>query len=92
LVTDAAEVAEEVGPIGELAPRKEGPSTPDDDLAPSHQAVLAALPTRNAVPAEDLARRCGLAAHEVRGALGALDVAGLALREGDGWRKPAVRH
>lgn len=90
LVTDAAEVAEEVGPIGELAPRKHGPSERDDDLSLTHQAVLAALPTRNAVTTEDLARRCGLAAHEVRSALGALDVAGLAIREGSGWRKPAV--
>ncbi len=91
LVTDAAEVAEEVGPMGELAPRKQGVSAPEDELAPGHQAVLAALPTRKAVTVEDLSRRCGLALHEVRGALGALDLAGLALREGGGWRKPAVR-
>jgi DNA processing protein len=91
LVTDAAEVAEEVGPIGELAPRKQELPGPGDALLPCHQAVLAALPTRKAVSTEDLARRCGLAAHEVRGALGALDVAGLAIREGDRWRKPAVR-
>lgn len=91
LVTDAAEVAEAVGPIGELAPHKQGAAERVDELLPTHQVVAAALPTRKAVTAEDLARRCGLATHEVRGALGALDVAGLALREGDGWRKPAVR-
>ena len=72
-------------------PASREPWARDDGLPHSHQAVLAALPTRKAVTAEDLARRCGLAPHEVRGALGALDVAGLALREGDGWRKPAVR-
>jgi DNA processing protein len=91
LVTDAAEVAEAVGPFGELAPRKQAPPERADALSPSHQAVLAALPPRKAVTAEELARRCGLAPHEVSSALGVLDVAGLALREGVGWRKPAVR-
>ncbi|NYG05912.1 DNA processing protein [Phycicoccus badiiscoriae] len=90
LVTDAAEVAEAVGPMGELAPRKQGPSRREDALAPSHQTVLAALPTRKAVTLEELARRCGLAPQEISSALGILDVAGLALREEGRWRKPAV--
>jgi DNA processing protein len=91
LVTDAAEVVEAVGPIGELAPHKQGQTEPGDDLLPAHQTVLAALPTRKAVTPEDLARCSGLSVPEVRGALGALEVAGLALRAGDGWRKPAMR-
>ena len=88
LVTDAAEVAEAVGPIGELAPRKRGPVERQDDLLPAHQTVLAGIPVRKAVTPDHLSRRCGLTPSEVLGALGALDAAGLVIREGDGWRKP----
>jgi DNA processing protein len=91
LVTDADEVAEAVGPMGELADRKQGAVLPGDDLPPSQRTVLAALPTRKAVTAEGLAPRCGLSPGEVRGALGALELAGLALRDGEVWRKPARR-
>jgi DNA processing protein len=91
LVTDAAEVAEAVGPIGELAPRKQGPTQPHDDLLPGHQAVLAALPVRTMVTPDELARQCGFTPHEVLGALGVLDAAGLVLREEGGWRKPPSR-
>jgi DNA processing protein len=91
LVTDAAEVAEAVGPIGELAPRKEGAGQPGDDLEPNHRIVLAALPTRKPVTTEELARLSGLSSTEVRGALGALDLAGLARRHGEGWRRPPGR-
>jgi DNA processing protein len=89
LVTDAGEVAELVGPIGELAPRKEGGVLPGDDLEPNHRVVLAALPARKPATTEELARRSGLSSTEVRSALGALDAAGLAQRHGEGWRKPA---
>lgn len=87
LVTDAAEVAEAVGSIGELAPPKRGEVLPGDDLAPGHRTVLAALPPRKAVTPEELARSSGLSGAEVRGALGVLDVAGLVQREGDAWRR-----
>lgn len=91
LVTDAGEVAEEVGPIGELAPRKEGPALPGDDLEPNHRIVLAALPSRKPATIEELARLSGLSSTEVRGALGALDLEGLAQRQGEGWRRPQRR-
>ena len=87
LVTDAAEVAEAVGTIGELAPRKAGEVLPGDDLEPHPRTVLAALQPRKPVVAGELARRTGLSTSEVRGALGVLDLAGLAERHGDGWRR-----
>ncbi|SDO72845.1 DNA protecting protein DprA [Pedococcus dokdonensis] len=87
LVTDAAEVAESVGQVGELAPRKQGATEPGDDLAPHHRVVLAALPHRAPIAVAELARRTGLSVIEVRGALGALDVAELALQQGEGWRR-----
>jgi DNA processing protein len=91
LVTDADEVAEAVGPIGELAVRKEGEVLPGDDLEPHHRTVLAALPRRKPVSVEDLARRTGLSTTEVQGALGGLDLGGLAQRQGEGWRRAAGR-
>jgi DNA processing protein len=91
LVTDAAEVAEAVGPIGELAPRKQAPPARGDELTPQHQVVLAALPSRKPASLDDLARRCGLTAREVSSALGVLALAGLALQVDGGWRKPAAR-
>ncbi len=91
LVTDAGEVAEAVGPIGELAPHKSGPAGAADDLEPRHQSVLAALPVRKAATADVVARACGLTVPEVLGALGTLDAAGLVLRDDRGWRKPSRR-
>lgn len=91
LVTDAAELAESVGPIGELAPHKQGVVVPGDDLAPSHRTVLAGLPARKALTVEELARCCGLSSVEVRAALGALDLADLVVREGDRWRRARQR-
>lgn len=87
LVTDADEVAEAVGPIGELAPWKHGTVLRGDDLAPSHRAVLSTLRRRKGLPAEELSRRTGLSAAEVRAALGALDLAGLVVRDGEQWRR-----
>ena len=46
LVTDAAEVAELVGDMGELAPDRRGPVLPRDLLDPAAERVLAALPAR----------------------------------------------
>lgn len=91
LVTDADEVAEAVGPMGELAPRKQGVVLPGDDLAPSHRTVLAALLPRKALTVEELARRTGLGGAEVRGALATLELGGLAGREGLDWRRAPRR-
>jgi DNA processing protein len=87
LVTDAAEVAEEVGPIGELAPHKQGPSSPEDELQPVHRAVLGVLRVRSSTSADDVARRCGTSAAEAVGALGILVANELATRDQDGYRR-----
>jgi DNA processing protein len=93
LVTDAAEVAELVGPLGELAPVKRGPERAGDEHEAAHRAVHAALLVRKAVTVEDLARRCGQSPDEVIAALGVLELSGLARRiPGEGWSKAAVSH
>jgi DNA processing protein len=84
-VTDAAEVLELVGPVP--APEPAGPPRPGDDLPPAVRATLDALPVRRAADEESLARAAGLALREVRAALGRLELAGLARREGDRWRR-----
>ncbi len=48
LVTDAAEVVELVGGMGELAPDRRGPVLPRDLLEPAARRVLAALPGNRA--------------------------------------------
>jgi DNA processing protein len=87
LVTDAAEAAEAVGPIGELAPARQGTLLPGDGLSPNHAKVLAALPPRKALTHGALARLTGLGGPEVRSALGVLDADGLVVRQGEGWRR-----
>ncbi|MGO4341853.1 DNA-processing protein DprA [Pedococcus sp. 2YAF34] len=87
LVTDAAEVAQEVGPIGELAPHKEGPYTPEDDLEPVHRAVLGFLRVHASTTAEDVARQCGTSTAEAVSALGILVANDLAARDQDGYRR-----
>jgi DNA processing protein len=92
LVTDAAEAAEAIGRIGDdLAPEKRGPEQPGDDLSEAEGKVLSALPVRKPVTVEELALRTTLGAREVLAALGRLELRTMALREGDRWRKRAVR-
>ena len=88
LVTDAAEVAELVGPMGELAPTKRGQQRPDDDLEPRQRLVLAALPVRRAVTTADVAKACAQVPADVLGALAVMQVRGLVTRDEEGrWRK-----
>lgn len=88
-VTDAAEVRELVGPLGEdLAPERVVQPGLLDDLDPVHARVLDSLPVRAAAPVANLARTAGLGVAEVRGALGRLELDGRARRQGSGWRRP----
>ena len=98
-VTDAGEVAELLpvragagttagydGPVmGGTAP---GLVRPEDveRLDPLCRRVHDALGRRSGAPDEAVARRAGLAVDEVRGALGLLELAGLAARGEGGWR------
>ena len=94
LVTDTAEVLEATGPMGELAPVKQGPVEPTDDLDPVQQTVYAALPLRRGASVDALARHCGLPASAVLSALGILGLRELSTRDGDGYlkrrRRPAA--
>ncbi|MFF8803543.1 DNA-processing protein DprA [Streptomyces omiyaensis] len=86
LVTDADEIIELVGAIGELAPARRGPVLPRDLLAPAIAQVLEALPARPPAPADEIARRAGTTPDEALARLYELHALGHAERDGDGWR------
>ena len=86
LVSDASEVAELVGDIGELAPDRRGPVLPRDLLDPGAGRVLAALPARGSVGSEEVARGAGTTADEAVGRLYELRALGFVERHGDGWK------
>ncbi|WP_328927887.1 DNA-processing protein DprA [Streptomyces sp. NBC_00190] len=86
LVTDAAEVVELVGSIGELAPERRGPVLARDLLDPDTARVLEALPAGRPVHAEEVARASGNGADEVIGRLYELHSLGFVERQGDGWQ------
>ncbi|MGQ4384437.1 DNA-processing protein DprA [Streptomyces sp. SAS_270] len=86
LVSDAEEVAELVGDMGELAPDRHGPVLPRDLLEPGARRVLAALPGRAAASADEIAREAGTAKDDVVGRLYELRSLGYVERHGDGWK------
>ncbi|HEY6793785.1 MAG TPA: DNA-processing protein DprA [Kineosporiaceae bacterium] len=87
-VTDAAEVAELVGAIGEApAPGGRAPSADHDGLDDVDLRVFDALPIRATVGVERLAGTAGLDVSTVIGAVGRLELRGLAVREGGLWRR-----
>ncbi|MFI6688745.1 DNA-processing protein DprA [Streptomyces sp. NPDC050485] len=89
LVTDAAEVIELVGDMGELAPARRGPVLPRDLLAPGAARVLEALPARGTAAARDLAREAGTSTDEALGRLYELHSLGFVERVGDSWKLTA---
>lgn len=86
LVTDAAEVAEMVGDIGDLAPPRHGPMLPRDHLDPTCGRVLDALPANGCVNGREVARASATSEDEALGKLYELHSLGFVEREGDGWR------
>lgn len=86
LVSDAAEVVELVGDMGELAPDRRGPVLPRDLLEPGARQVLAALPGRGTVPADEVARGAGTTVDDAVGRLYELRALGYVERHGDGWK------
>jgi DNA processing protein len=93
-VTDADEVAELVGPLdggpGVLVdPVASNGRDALDGLDPAARAVHEALSVRVASSTAQVVGRTGRSAASVRACLGRLDVAGLVVQEGDGWK--AVR-
>ncbi|MEU9335329.1 DNA-processing protein DprA [Streptomyces sp. NPDC048290] len=86
LVTDAAEVIELVGDMGELAPVRRGPVLPRDLLAPATRRVLAALPGRRAAAADEIARGAQTTPDDTIARLYELTALGFVERHGDGWK------
>ncbi|MFJ3666675.1 DNA-processing protein DprA [Streptomyces sp. NPDC090106] len=86
LVTDAAEVVELVGDMGELAPERRGPVLPLDLLAPGARTVLAALPSRGAATAAEVGRGAQTTEDEAIARLYELRSLGYVERHGDGWK------
>ncbi|WP_391653629.1 DNA-processing protein DprA [Streptomyces tamarix] len=87
LVTDADDVAELVGDIGELAPDRRGPVVPRDLLDPVTARVLDALPPPGrAMTVPDVAANAGTSVDDALGRLYELHSLGHVERHGDIWR------
>ncbi|MFI6012983.1 DNA-processing protein DprA [Streptomyces sp. NPDC051243] len=86
LVTDAAEIVEIVGDMGELAPERRGPVLPRDLLEPRARRVLAALPGRRAARPDEIARGAQTTADDAIARLYELRSLGYVERHGDGWK------
>jgi DNA processing protein len=86
LVTDAADVVELVGEMGELAPDRRGPVLPRDLLDPGARRVLAALPGRGAAQPGAIARGAQTSPDEAIARLYELRSLGYVERHGDGWK------
>lgn len=86
LVTDAAEVVELVGDMGELAPERRGPVLPRDLLDPAGQEVLAALPARGTARPEEVALAAQTTPDDAVARLYELRALGYVERHDDGWK------
>jgi DNA processing protein len=86
LVTDAAEVVELVGDMGELAPDRRGPVLPLDLLEPGARRVLAALPARRTAGVDEVAREARTTPDDALARLYELRALGYVERHGDGWK------
>ncbi|MBL3665646.1 recombinase family protein [Streptomyces sp. M2CJ-2] len=86
LVTDAAEVIELVGDMGELAPDRRGPVLPRDLLDPAAHQVLDALPARVAADVDGIARGARTTRDDAVARLYELRALGYVERHGDDWK------
>ena len=93
LVTDAAEVVELVGEMGELAPQRRGPVLPRDLLPAATARVLAAMPAQGVRSVAEIGREAGASADDTIGRLYELHSLGFVERHGDGWQltRQAIR-
>ncbi|MEU5659598.1 DNA-processing protein DprA [Streptomyces sp. NPDC047737] len=91
LVTDAAEIVELVGEMGDLAPVRRGPVLPRDHLDAVCARVLDAVPGRGAMDGRGIARSAGTSTDEALGHLYELHSLGFVERQGDGWRLTSGR-
>ncbi|MFF4323087.1 DNA-processing protein DprA [Streptomyces sp. NPDC001568] len=86
LVTDAAEVVELVGAIGELAPERRGPVLARDLLDRDTARVLEALPAGRPADLDAISLAAGTGTDEVIGRLYELHSLGFVERQGDAWQ------
>ncbi|MGY1438296.1 DNA-processing protein DprA [Streptomyces reniochalinae] len=86
VVTDAAEVIELVGAMGELAPQRRGEAVPRDTLSRSASRVLEAVPGRGVSDPARIARSAGVPAQVVLARLHELRALGFVERDGDQWK------
>ncbi|WP_338673202.1 DNA-processing protein DprA [Streptomyces sp. SCSIO 30461] len=85
LVTDADEVVEVVGDIGELAPVRRGPVLARDLLGPVASGILEVFPAQGRLDGREIALRSGTAPDEALGRLYELQSLGFVERQGSGW-------
>ncbi|MFD7663353.1 DNA-processing protein DprA [Streptomyces sp. NPDC059788] len=93
VVTNAAEVIELVGSIGDLAPAQRGPVLSRDLLDPVATRVLEAVPARGGADSRRLARDSGTAEEVAQGKLFELQSLGFVQRCGAVWelaRRPTA--
>lgn len=86
VVTDADDVIELVGTIGELAPERRGPDLPRDALPPEAARVLEALPARESLDPGGLARAAGIPTDVTLARLRELRALGFVERRGNNWQ------
>ncbi|WP_424892914.1 DNA-processing protein DprA [Streptomyces sp. XH2] len=89
LVTDADEIAELVGGIGDLAPERHGPVVARDLLAPPAAMVLEAVPGGSGGEADLIARNAGLSRDQTLARLYELQSLGFVERHDDHWKLAA---
>jgi DNA processing protein len=88
-VTDAAEVAELVGGIGEApVPPRQAQAAEYDGLDAVDLRVFDALPMRTGVDVDRLAGTAGIDRATITAAVGRLELRGLAIGQGGLWRRP----
>lgn len=85
LVSDADEVVELIGAMGDLAPARRGPVVRRDLLAPAAGRVLDALPARGTTDTRALARSAGMSHDETLTKLYELLSLGFVERAGGRW-------
>jgi DNA processing protein len=85
IVTDASDVIEEVGLVGELAERRDPLARVRDGLDPRSERVLEAMPAETPVDALALSIAAGVAPDAVRGTLLRLVAAGLVREHPNGY-------
>ncbi|MFJ7065194.1 DNA-processing protein DprA [Streptomyces sp. NPDC101115] len=91
LVTDATEIIELIGDIGQFAPPRRGPVLPRDLLDPDTAHILEALPGHHPAPLDAIAARAGTSPDHTLAKLYELHSLGFVERQQDDWRLTNTR-